>query len=80
MLVDATTGALREMFSAGRAEAACMVALSRTELLAVKDSTGLLVGPDGSAKHKAGAPGLVHPSAGLALESACAALMLLLQG
>ena len=54
MLVDAATGALREMFSAGRAEAACMVALSRTEVLAVKDSTGVLVGPDGSVKHKAG--------------------------
>ena len=62
MLVDAATGALREMFSAGRAEAACMVALSRTEVLAVKDSTGVLVGPDGSAKHKAGgsSPGQNH--------------------
>ena len=53
-LVDAATGAVKEMFSAGKAEAACHVGLSRSELLAVKDSSGLLVGSDGAAKQKAG--------------------------
>lgn len=53
--MDASTGSVKEMLSAGKADAACIVSLSRSELLAVKDSTGLLVGPDGLAKHKAGA-------------------------
>ena len=56
VLVEAASGAVKEMFAHGRAEGACQVSLSRSELLAVKDSAGLLVGPDGSAKQKAGAP------------------------
>ena len=50
MLVDATTGAVTELLSAGKAEAPCMASLSKTELLVIKDSTGLILGPDGKPK------------------------------
>ena len=47
--MDATTGAVTELMSAGKTDA-CMCALSKTELLVVKDSQGIVLGPDGKPK------------------------------
>ena len=54
VLVHASTGAMTEMFTVGRASGPCMTSLSRNELLVAKDNVAIIVGPDGRPSRKVG--------------------------